>query len=112
MREASSRNLIEALWEADAKVQAYDPAAMTECQRIYGSHPNLQLCKTADDALSFADALVIVTEWDQFRSPDYTRIRDALRSPVIFDGRNLYDPDRMHQLGFKYFATGRGDSLF
>lgn len=112
MREASSRNLIEALWESGAKVQAYDPAAMTECQRIYGSHPSLQLCETADDALSRADALVIVTEWEQFRSPDFMKIRNALRSPVIFDGRNLYDPDRMQQSGFKYFAVGRGDSLF
>lgn len=111
MREASSRDLMEALWEAGAFVQAYDPAAMDECRRIYGDHAQLKLCSNTNQTLDSADALAIVTEWNEFRSPDLTSIKNKLKHAVIFDGRNLYEPKLMEQLGFKYFAIGRGDSL-
>ncbi len=111
LREASSRDLMEALWKAGANIQAYDPVAMDECQRIYGEHPQLQLCDNANLALNSADVLAIVTEWNEFRSPDFTKIKNTLAHPVIFDGRNLYEPKLMQQLGFKYFAIGRGNSL-
>jgi UDPglucose 6-dehydrogenase len=108
MREAASRVLMEALWGAGAKVRAYDPVAMEECARIYGSRDDLTLCKSADQTLEGADALAIVTEWRQFRSPDFDLIKSALSSPVIFDGRNLYDPAQMEKAGFSYYAIGRG----
>ncbi len=108
MREAPSRVLIEALWSAGAKVHAYDPVAMPECARIYGERADLVFCKTSPEALQDADALVIVTEWQLFRSPDFDFLKSALRSPVIFDGRNLYDPAHMAQSGFSYYAVGRG----
>ncbi len=111
MREASSRVLMEALWKAGASVQAYDPVAAAEARRLYGERKNLVLCDSADAALQGADALAIVTEWREFRSPDFDAIKARLRSPVIFDGRNLYDPSLLHRLGFRYFAIGRGDSL-
>ena len=91
MREASSRDLMEALWDAGAKVQAYDPVAMEECQRIYGDHPALTLCEGKDEALHSADALAIVTEWNEFRSPNFDHIKNTLSQAVIFDGRNLYE---------------------
>jgi UDPglucose 6-dehydrogenase len=111
MREASSRVLMEALWNAGARVRAYDPVAAAEARRIYGERPDLTLCKSVEDAVKGADALAIVTEWREFRSPDFDAIKSALRVPVIFDGRNLYDPSLLNRLGFRYFAIGRGDSL-
>ena len=108
MREAPSRVLIEALWSAGAKVRAYDPAAMAEARRIYGERADLTLCKTSPEALRGADALAIVTEWQEFRSPDFADIHATLKSPVIFDGRNLYDPAHMVRAGFSYYAIGRG----
>jgi UDPglucose 6-dehydrogenase len=108
MREAASRVLMESLWTAGAKVRAYDPVAMPECLRIYGPRADLILCETSPDALRGADALAIVTEWREFRSPDFDHIKGALRSPVIFDGRNLYDPEQMQKAGFDYYAIGRG----
>ena len=111
MREASSRTLMEALWQAGAKVQAYDPVAVEECQRIYGNHPQLKLCSNANQAIESADALAIVTEWNEFRSFDFTKIKNSLSHAVIFDGRNLYEPKLMKQLGLEYYAIGRGDSL-
>jgi UDPglucose 6-dehydrogenase len=108
MREASSRVLMEALWSAGAKVRAYDPVAMAECLRIYGERADLTLCATGPEALQGADALTIVTEWQEFRSPDFEHIKSALKTPVIFDGRNLYDPDHMAKAGFSYYAIGRG----
>ncbi|MDP9087463.1 MAG: UDP-glucose/GDP-mannose dehydrogenase family protein [Pseudomonadota bacterium] len=108
MREASSRVLMEALWSAGARVRAYDPVAMPECLRIYGERADLTLCARGPDALQGADALAIVTEWQEFRSPDFEHIKSALRTPVIFDGRNLYDPDEMSKAGFSYYAIGRG----
>ena len=107
MREASSRVLMEGLWAHGAHVQAFDPAAAHETHRIYGDHPQLTLAESPEAALSGADVLVIVTEWKLFRSPDFGVIKDALRLPVIFDGRNLYEPVQMRELGFEYFAIGR-----
>jgi UDPglucose 6-dehydrogenase len=111
MREASSRVLIEALWKAGARVRAYDPVAADEARRIYGERAELTLCESIEEALQGADALAIVTEWREFRSPDFDAIKAKLRTPVIFDGRNLYDPSLLNRLGFRYFAIGRGDSL-
>jgi UDPglucose 6-dehydrogenase len=111
MREAASRVLMESLWSAGAKVRAYDPVAMPECLRIYGERADLVLCKTSPEALQGADALVIVTEWREFRSPDFDHIKVTLRSPAIFDGRNLYDPEQMKKAGFDYYAIGRGKIL-
>lgn len=108
MREAASRVLMESLWQAGAKVRAYDPVAMPECLRIYGTRDDLVLCKTSPEVLTGADALAIVTEWREFRSPDFDYIKNTLRTPAIFDGRNLYDPVQMAQAGFSYYAIGRG----
>jgi len=108
MREASSRNLMEALWKQDVTVQAFDPVAMEECTRIYGQRPDLKLCQTAEAALEGADCLVIVTEWQQFRSPDFDAIKSKLNDPVIVDGRNLYSPEQMAKKGITYYAIGRG----
>ncbi len=111
MREAPSRVLMEALWVAGARVRAYDPQSMPETARIYGARPDLTLCESADDALRGADALVIITEWQEFRSPDFERIRKALTAPLIFDGRNLYDPKVLAKAGFAHYAIGRGKAL-
>ncbi len=111
MREAPSRELMESLWQAGARVQAYDPVAMQETQRIYGERKDLKLCESGEAALVGADALVICTEWKEFRSPDFSRIKASLSQPVIFDGRNLYDPILMGGFGFTYFGIGRGQPL-
>ena len=111
MREAPSRTLMEALWSAGATVRAYDPVAMPEARRIYGERADLVLADSAEQALAGADALAILTEWQEFRSPDFDGIRDALRSPAIFDGRNLYDPALVRSFGLRYFAIGRGEPL-
>jgi UDPglucose 6-dehydrogenase len=108
MREAPSRVLMEALWNSGAKVRAFDPVAMPECERIYGQRADLTLCKSSPEVLDGADALAIVTEWREFRSPDFDYIKATLKSPVIFDGRNLYDPAHMARAGFSYYAIGRG----
>jgi UDPglucose 6-dehydrogenase len=107
MREASSRVLMESLWQAGARVQAFDPEAMDECQRIYGQRDDLTLMGTAQSALKNADALVTVTEWTQFRAPDFDLIKSSLSEPVIFDGRNLYNPKRLQKLGITYYSIGR-----
>lgn len=111
MREAPSRVLLEALWAAGATVRAYDPVAMEETQRIYGERADLVFCASMEAALEGADALAIVTEWREFRSPDFDALKAALASPVIFDGRNLYDPALMHRFGFTYYGIGRGDTV-
>jgi UDPglucose 6-dehydrogenase len=111
MREAPSRRLMEALWEAGARVRAFDPEAREETRRLYGERDDLQLCETAYDALKSADVLVVVTEWKAFRSPDFARIRSLLAEPVIFDGRNLYDPTTVEEAGLAYYGIGRGRSL-
>jgi UDPglucose 6-dehydrogenase len=109
MREAPSRVLLEALWKAGAKVRAFDPAAAKEAKRIWGDRADLALTARAREALDGADALVIVTEWKEFRSPDFEHLKKVLKAPVVFDGRNLYDPVAMKKQGFKYYAIGRGD---
>jgi len=109
MREAPSRVLLEQLWNAGAKVRAYDPAAIKETRRIYGERADLTLCNRARETLEGADALAIATEWKEFRSPDFDNLKKQLKSPVIFDGRNLYDPAMMKKLGLTYYAIGRGE---
>ncbi len=107
MREAPSRVLMESLWAAGARVQAYDPAAMTEARLLYGEREDLRLCASMEAAIEGADALAIVTEWQVFRAPDFELIRRTLAQPVIFDGRNLYEPASMRSLGFRYYSVGR-----
>ncbi|MFJ2382843.1 UDP-glucose/GDP-mannose dehydrogenase family protein [Pseudomonas protegens] len=107
MREAPSRVLIEALWEAGAKVQAYDPEAMKETQRIYGERTDLLLCSNKECALNGADALVVVTEWQNFRVPNFELIKSSLKQPVIFDGRNIFNPSTVTKKGFIYYSIGR-----
>ena len=107
MREAPSRILMEALWDSGARVIAFDPEAMEECQRIYPDRDDLQLVDTPEAVLENADALAICTEWKIFRSPDFDLIKAQLKQPVIVDGRNLYDPAAMKNKGFDYYAIGR-----
>lgn len=111
MREASSRRLMEQLWDAGAKVRAFDPEAREEAQRLYGDRADLVLCEHAMDVLQGADVLAVVTEWKTFRSPDFAAIRAALAVPAIFDGRNLYDPLVVEEAGLAYYGIGRGRSL-
>ena len=111
MREAASRVLMEALWSAGAKIQAYDPEAMDECQRIYGNRDDLLLAGTKEAALQDADALVICTEWQSFRAPDLEVLKSSLHSAVVFDGRNLFEPSRMLENGIEYYSIGRGLSV-
>lgn len=107
MRDAPSRVLMEALWAAGAKVKAYDPEAMEEAQRIYGVRDDLQLCGTRQAALKNSDALVICAEWKQFWAPDFELMAELLSEPVIFDGRNLFEPEQMKKKGIVYSAIGR-----
>jgi len=107
MREASSRVLIGELIKAGATITAYDPVAMDEARRIFKDEKHLSFVDTQDDALKNADALIIVTEWTEFRSPDFALIKSSLKSLFIFDGRNLYDPKAVRSLGFEYFPIGR-----
>jgi len=107
IREAPSRVLMEQLWNKGATVQAYDPAAMDKARRIYGDRDDFKLYESPDDALNNADALVIVTEWRIFRSPDFNTLKTRLKSPVIFDGRNLFDPKAMLREGIIYYGIGR-----
>ncbi|MFI4868890.1 MAG: UDP-glucose dehydrogenase family protein [Steroidobacterales bacterium] len=111
MREAPSRVIIDELLAAGASVRAYDPVAGNEARRLYAHAPQagrLLFCKDAYEAAQGAEALLIATEWKEFRSPDYDRLKTLLVRPLIFDGRNLYDPTLMQRLGFEYFAIGRG----
>jgi len=111
MREAPSRVLMEALWQAGAKVRAFDPEAMKETARIYGQRDDLALVDSREAALQGADALVICTEWRQFRAVDFHWLKAQLKSPVVVDGRNLYDPKQVKAAGLLYYAFGRGDSI-
>ncbi len=108
MREATSRVVLSELFARGASVTAYDPVAMEEARRIFGDEPRLQYAENPNAALEGADALVIVTEWKEFRSPDFERIKATLKTPVIFDGRNLYDPALPQQAGLDYESIGRG----
>lgn len=111
MREASSRVLMELLWEQGVHVQAFDPEAMEETQRIYGTREDLQLMGTKEAALRGADCLFICTEWQAFRAPDFEYIRSQLTAEVIFDGRNLFEPETVREYGLGYYAIGRGLSV-
>jgi len=110
MRDAPSRVLMEALWAAGASVSAFDPEAMQETQKLYPNETRLMLMGTPESVLKDADALIICTEWQQFKAPDFELIQQRLKAPVIFDGRNLYDAERLARNGFKYFPMGRGES--
>jgi UDPglucose 6-dehydrogenase len=107
MRAASSRVVIEGLWKMGATVVAYDPVAMAESRRVFGDEPRLSYASSPIGALEDADALVIVTEWKEFRAPDFDEIKSALKTPVIFDGRNLYQPSQVTSHGIEYCAIGR-----
>lgn len=111
MREASSRVLMEKLWEQGAKVQAFDPEAMEETQRIYGSRSDLALMGTKEATLNGADCLVICTEWQAFRAPDFEFVKSSVKDAVIFDGRNLFEPETVSEYGLHYYAIGRGLSI-
>jgi UDPglucose 6-dehydrogenase len=105
MREAPAIAIIEQLLERGASVRAYDPEAGPTARRLFGTR--ITLCDRSYDALSGADALAVVTEWNEFREPDFGKMRRLLTSPVVFDGRNIYSPEQMRALGFTYFAIGR-----
>ncbi len=107
MREAPSRTLMEALWQAGAQVRAFDPVAMDEARRLYGERPDLVCCADKYDALDDADALVICTEWQQFRAPEFEEMENRLKAKLIVDGRNLYSPSRMKSDGWIYYGVGR-----
>ncbi|MDR2508151.1 MAG: UDP-glucose/GDP-mannose dehydrogenase family protein [Candidatus Accumulibacter sp.] len=112
MREAPSRILLEALWRRGAAVSVFDPAAMGEARRLYGERSDLIFAESPMEAIKGADALLIVTEWKAFRSPDFGMMKSLLKQPVIFDGRNLYEPSLLREQGFEYFSIGRaGRSL-
>jgi UDPglucose 6-dehydrogenase len=106
MREAASLVLIDELLEAGAQVVAHDPVAMHETRRRIGDR--IEYAETSYDALTGADALVIVTDWNEYRHPDFTRIKESLKTPVVVDGRNLYEPQKMKRVGFTYASIGRG----
>jgi UDPglucose 6-dehydrogenase len=105
MREAPAIPIIEGLLAAGATVQAYDPEAGPTARRLFGDR--ITLCDKSYDALAGADALAIVTEWNEFREPDFSKMRQLMRAPVVFDGRNIYAPEQMRALGFTYFSIGR-----
>jgi len=111
MREAPSRTIIDRLLEAGARVRAYDPVASSEAARVYGDRKDFELARNAYEAVEGADALAIVTEWQEFRSPDFERLKQLLKTPLIFDGRNLYDPATVGRFGLTYHAIGRGRSI-
>ncbi len=110
MREAPSVALIELLIKAGARVVAYDPIAGAEAQRVFAGRAGFTLARSAYEAVDKADALAIVTEWQEFRSPDFERLRQLLKQPVVFDGRNLYDPGMVARFGLTYYAIGRGST--
>lgn len=108
MREAPSRVLIEGIIEAGGTVAVYDPVAMQEAKRIFGLNANISYTSKSTDALINADALIVVTEWKEFRSPDFMELKTKLRNPIIFDGRNIYEPKELFDLGIEHFSFGRG----
>jgi UDPglucose 6-dehydrogenase len=110
MREASSRTLVAQLHAAGARVRAYDPEAMDEARRVFGEREELVYCENAESALEGADALVVLTEWKQFRSPDFRLLARTLADRVLFDGRNLYEPGDVEAYDLAYYAIGRGRS--
>jgi UDPglucose 6-dehydrogenase len=108
MRDAPARTIMEALWAKGARVQAYDPVAIDECRRLYGARADLTLASSKEEALTGADGLIIATEWKAFQSIDLEAVRKALEEPVVFDGRNIYDPALAAEAGLIYYGIGRG----
>jgi UDPglucose 6-dehydrogenase len=107
MREAPSRAIVGALIERGAQVAAYDPIAIDEAKRVFGPIPALRFAKSPLDAVVDADALVVVTEWQEFQSPDFSELKRTLRQPLLFDGRNLFNPAQVRAAGLEYFGIGR-----
>ncbi len=107
IREAPALTIIARLLEAGARIQAYDPEAMTATRQYLGDHQNVSYASSTYEALKGADALIICTEWTKFREPDFERMQSVMKTPVIFDGRNLYNPVKLDHLGFKYFHIGQ-----
>jgi UDPglucose 6-dehydrogenase len=107
MREAPSIVIINALLAAGASVKAYDPVAISEAQRIFGDLPGLTLCKDEYEALKDSDAMLLITEWRQFRYPDFKRIKSEMKTAIIYDGRNQYEPTSLREMGFEYYGIGR-----
>jgi UDPglucose 6-dehydrogenase len=108
MREAPSRVLVQQLLARGARVVVYDPVAMDEARRVFGDNPGITYADSAAAALPGADALVLVTEWREFKSPDFDALRTQLRQPVVFDGRNLFEPAQLRAMGIEYHGIGRG----
>jgi UDPglucose 6-dehydrogenase len=111
MREAPSKVLLESLWRHGARVQAYDPVAMKEAEKIYGKRDDLKLCGSLADTLENAEVLIIITEWDEFRNADFDLVKKKLNKPIVFDGRNLFDPAKMQTLGIEYHSIGRKNKV-
>jgi UDPglucose 6-dehydrogenase len=109
MRDAPSRVVMEGLWAKGATVTVHDPVAMNETKHIYGERADLNYAKTSIDALQDADALIIVTEWQAYKSPDFDVVKSKLKNPIIFDGRNLFEPKDIKALGIEYCGVGRGN---
>ena len=105
IREAPALSIIDDLLEAGAMIQVFDPEAMENVKALYGS--KIEFCDTQYDALTNAEALAVVTEWQVFRTPNYDKMKEFLKAPAIFDGRNVFDPERMRELGFHYESIGR-----
>jgi UDPglucose 6-dehydrogenase len=110
MREAPSTVLLRDLWQAGCRVRAYDPAAREEARRLFGDREDLVICERAEDVLEGSDALVVVTEWREFRSPSFDTIAQKIPDAVIFDGRNVYDPEQVARHSIRYYGIGRGSS--
>jgi UDPglucose 6-dehydrogenase len=111
MREAPALEIIQALQARGARLTAYDPVAMDEAQRVLGPREGLSYSSNAMQALEGADALLLVTEWKEFRNPDFDAIKGALKQPVVFDGRNQYEPALMKAFGMEHHGIGRGLAL-
>ena len=111
IREAPSIVLVDSLIKQGAKIKVYDPVAMENFKKLYSDQSNLIFCSHRNQALEGSDALIVATEWKAFWSPDFSVMQELLKSPVIFDGRNLYDPSELEQLGFSYYAIGRGKKI-
>jgi UDPglucose 6-dehydrogenase len=107
MREAPSIDIIKILVSAGARIQAHDPEAVKEAKKVFGNNPAIAYCDNHYDALKDADCLALITEWNLYRNPDFERVKRLLKSPIIFDGRNQYNPNEMERMGFNYFSIGR-----
>jgi UDPglucose 6-dehydrogenase len=107
MRVAPSIDIIKMLTSESAKIQAHDPEATNEAKRVFKNIPNIEYFEKHYDALKDADCMVLITEWFLYRNPDFEQTKQLLKSPVVFDGRNQYNPTEMKRMGFEYFSIGR-----